>query len=549
MNIDITKLQRNYKENPIIKGKEKPLKSDLFYLYEDCRMSCVRIGKYFNVSEGCIRKWLKFYNIQFKSRKEIYERTACSNLTEYGVKNQFEREEVKNKSKNTWKNKLGVDHPQKSKQIRFKTEKTCIDRFGGVAPACNKEVVGKAIKTNISKRGVKWTTQDKTVRQKQIETLSKNYGDGEIITSPFCNSEIREKSSKTMVSRYGVKSGTQIHISKETLEIINNKELFTDFINKQEIKNATYIALQLGIDATGLMRDHIIPMGLEHLIDKNTNTSSYEKLISQLYDGYFVKNKVILKPQEIDLYNEQRKLGIEFNGNYWHGEGKRENDYHQKKSLNALDKGIFLFHIWEHEWLNIRQNPILQSMINNLLGINKNKIFARKCVVKEIDGKTKTNFLNENHVQGTDPIVVSVKYGLYFNGDLVSVMTFCKPKFNKVYQWELSRFCSKMGYNVVGGADKLFKSFLRDKNPDSIVSYSDIAKTRGGLYKKLGFKETDITKPSYIWTNGRDIISKFKVRKTGLLKNTDETERQFMESKKYFRLFNCGTKRWVWVRA
>jgi len=549
MNIDMTKLNRNYKDNPILKGKEKPLRLDLVYLYEDYNMSCIEIGKYFGVSEACIRKWLKFYNIKTKSRKEIYERTSIRNLTEYGVKNQFEREEIKNKSKNTWKNKLGVDHPQKSKEIRLKTEKTCIDRFGGVAPACNKEVVSKAIKTNINQRGVKWTTQDKTVRQKQIETLSNKYGDGKIINSPFCNREIREKSNATMVNKYGVKSGTQIHISKETLEIVNNKELLTDFINKQEIKNATYIALQLGIDATGLIQDHIIPMGLENLIDKNTNTSSYEKLISRIYDGYFVKNKVILKPQEIDLYNEERKFGIEFNGNYWHGEGKREKDYHQKKSLSALDKGIFLFHIWEYEWLDTRQNPILKSMISNLLGLNKNKIYARKCKIQEIDGKTKTDFLNKNHIQGTDPIVVSVKYGLFYNSELVAVMTFCRPKFNKVCQWELSRFCSKAGTNIVGGAGKLFKYFLKNKNPNSIVSYSDIAKTRGGLYKKLGFKEMGITNPSYIWTNSHDIISKFKVRKNGLLKDTEQTEREFMESKGYFRLFNCGTKRWIWNRT
>lgn len=60
-------------------------------------------------------------------------------------------------------------------------------------------------------------------------------------------------------------------------------------------------------------------------------------------------------------------------------------------------------------------------------------------------------------MQGEDKS--SVKLGLEYNDDIVAIMTFAKSRFNKGYNWELTRFCVKGGISVVGGFSRLLKAF------------------------------------------------------------------------------------------
>jgi hypothetical protein len=66
-------------------------------------------------------------------------------------------------------------------------------------------------------------------------------------------------------------------------------------------------------------------------------------------------------------------------------------------------------------------------------------------------------------------------------------MTFSKPRFNRNYKYELVRFASKLGTQVIGGASKLLKYFEINYNPKSIISYADRRYSNGKLYYALGF--------------------------------------------------------------
>ena len=219
-------------------------------------------------------------------------------------------------------------------------------------------------------------------------------------------------------------------------------------------------------------------------------------------------------------------------------------NYHQNKSLLAESKDIFLYHIFEYEWNSAKEKILNQ--LNNLINLNQNKIYARNCVIKEVDNKEKSNFLELNHMQGND--VSSIKIGLYYNDELVSLMTFVKPRFNKKYQWELSRFCSKAGCNVIGGASKLWNYFIKKYNPKSIISYSNIAHTRGNLYKILGFKLNKISSPNYIWFKNGIIKPRYQCQKHKLLEQgyTGNSESTIMHNLGYYRIYDCGNKVWKW---
>lgn len=76
-------------------------------------------------------------------------------------------------------------------------------------------------------------------------------------------------------------------------------------------------------------------------------------------------------------------------------------------------------------------------------------------------------------------------------------MTFGKCRFDKKHEWEMLRFCCKLGHHVIGGAGKLLKHFERQYAPKSIVSYADRRWSQGKLYEALGFKLDHASAPNY----------------------------------------------------
>ena len=117
--------------------------------------------------------------------------------------------------------------------------------------------------------------------------------------------------------------------------------------------------------------------------------------------------------------------------------------------------GIFLFHIFGYDLAHKPQ--VVESMIRNLLHKNTERIFARKCDIRCVSGEDAYTFISANHRQ---PGVHSkVRLGLYYNNELVSIMTFGKMRHTLGSNsedlsdcWELVRFCNKLNTSVVGGA-------------------------------------------------------------------------------------------------
>jgi len=243
------------------------------------------------------------------------------------------------------------------------------------------------------------------------------------------------------------------------------------------------------------------------------------------------------------------KLGIEYDGIYWHSElsGKPKN-YHITKTEEASKKGIELLHIWDWEWLNKKE--IVKGII--LSKIHKNKfIYAGKCEIREISNIVKSEFITDNHIQGDDKS--SIRIGLYYNDELVSVMTFSKSRFDKKYQYELSRLCTKIGISVIGGASKLFTYFIRTYSPRSIVSYCDRRYFTGKSYSKMGMSLNAITPISYhYFHNNKGIplnrlqFQKHKLKDKLSTFDPSLTEWENMQLNGYNRIWDCGMLKYTW---
>lgn len=267
------------------------------------------------------------------------------------------------------------------------------------------------------------------------------------------------------------------------------------------------------------------------------------------------RNKDIIPPFEIDIYLPDYNIGIEYNGVIWHSEkfGK-DKYYHLKKTEECQKKGIKLIQIFEDEYNEHKE--IVFEKIRHLLGKdnNKEKVYARKCTVKEINKTESETFLNTNHIQGFAPSTIYL--GCYYNDALVAVMTF-KKEIRISNKWELNRFATDISKHCIGIGGKMFSYFVKNYNPDYVKSFADRRWTLNNdnnLYTKLGFKLDEILKPDYSYVTSKSKREhKFNFRKKLMIKRypeynltNDMTEEQMTKIIGVYKTWDCGKYKYVW---
>lgn len=271
--------------------------------------------------------------------------------------------------------------------------------------------------------------------------------------------------------------------------------------------------------------------------------------IRSVYDGEVIQSdkSVFGNGFEIDILLPDLNLGIEYNGLYWHSELQgKSNWYHRTKYEKANDVGIHLIQIFEDEWLH--KKDIVKERLLAKIG-KLNRTFARKCSIKQLNSREANEFLKRTHIQGVG--YGSISYGLYYNEKLVAVMKFSKLNKAKGFVgihdnvYELNRYAS-YGH-IVGGASKLFSHFIRDYNPMSVVSYSDLRWNTGKVYEAIGMKYAGNTTPGYWYIQGTSRIHRFSLRKN---KEDDQslTEWENRKLQGWNRIWDCGHAKYVWTK-
>jgi len=279
----------------------------------------------------------------------------------------------------------------------------------------------------------------------------------------------------------------------------------------------------------------------------NVEKDFLEFIKNEYNKDIIVNDKNIIKPYELDIYLPDLKLAFEFNGLYWHSEKFLEKNYHLNKTNFCENKGIHLVQIYEDDW--IYKQEIVKSRTINLLSKSK-KIPARKCEVREVSFLDAKHFLEKNHIQGN--CISKIRIGLYYKNNLVSLMTFGNLRKNLGYKsqegfFELLRFCNLINHSVIGGANKLFISFLKRTKSKKIISYADRSWTYNNgktLYDNLGFKFVAVTNPNYYYINKGVRENRFKFRKNILVQedfDNNKTEHEIMSEKGFLRIYDSGS--------
>ena len=107
--------------------------------------------------------------------------------------------------------------------------------------------------------------------------------------------------------------------------------------------------------------------------------------------------------------------------------------------------------------------------------------------------------------------------------------------------------------NVFGGASRLFKRFVNDHPEiDSIVSFADRRWSgMSAFYPKLGFVEDGVTRPSYYYVIANHRHNRLEYTKGKLVAagfDPSMSEHDIMLSRKIYRIYDCGNRRFVWTR-
>jgi hypothetical protein len=183
-------------------------------------------------------------------------------------------------------------------------------------------------------------------------------------------------------------------------------------------------------------------------------------------------------------------------------------------SAAAVTPNHKIIHLHQDVWT--QKKDIVKCRLLAQLGQSK-RIFARKTVSRRINATYAMEFLDHHHLWGATR--AKYYYGLFVvpkpnkkdsdkdttaaadeEEELVAVATFSTRR--KIVRdgvphrsHELLRFCAKRDSNVVGGISKLIKIFVREVQPDDIVTVVDRDWGGGSGWHGIGFETVQVHAP------------------------------------------------------
>jgi len=455
---------------------------------------------------------------------------------------------IAEKRKQTCLKKYGVTSTLKLDYVREKT----------IESIKSKEVIEKRKKTNQEKYGVDNPFQSKEIQDKIKKTNLEKYGNENIYASDYGKQKIKE----TNLKRYGCENGGASKQAQQKIKETRNKKAIqfckennctplTELDVDYSVKDSIFHSKLLLFNDRYYVRNEDIDEILNHAPKSNGQSvveNNIANFINNIYEGQIIRNtRSIIKPKELDIYIPDKNLAIEVDGIWFHSTNNfTPKDYHLSKTLACANLGIRLIHINDWEWEN-RQN-ICKSIISSALGIYDTRLYARQCVIKEVNQNDCDNFLNINHIQGK--IKATYRLGLYYNNELVQLICLGKSRFKKD-EIELLRMCTKLNTQVIGGFSKL----LTHQPYKEFISYIDRSKFTGQGYTEIGFTIISSTGPSYKYYKNGIELNRIATQKHRLAKllgndyNPTETEVQNMIRCNWLQVFDCGTIKVKYIRS
>src|ERR1035437_974719 len=462
----------------------------------------------------------------------VKQKRKNTNLIAYGVENTSQLPCTREKFYKTMNERYGVMHALQNSEFSKKS----VDSFKKNDITLIKE---KKETTNLERYGFRHASQNEKIKEKRVNTTLERYG----VDTLLRNRDVIDKTTKNRRNSYMQNIETRIN---------DVEPLFDCFIGVNNNGNRIlypWRCLKCNNPFQGHLDDGQNPRcPVCYPLDISKGQFQVQEYLKSLNIDISSNNKILISPLELDVVSDMHKIAIEYNGLYYHHDKKVDKNYHLNKTLLCKNIGYRLIHIFEGEWLNKR--TIIESRIKSVFGLNE-KIFARKTTISKLSHKETKNFLEKNHLQGMCPS--SINLGLIHANELIAVMTFGKSRFDKNFDFELLRYASALGINVVGGASKLLSNFKKTHPIGSIISYSDNRWNTGNLYKNIGFQYSHTSPPNQYWSLdrinllGRQNFQKHKLKEKLKIFDNNMYAQDNMYNNGYLRIWDCGNDVFTYV--
>lgn len=464
--------------------------------------------------------------------------------------------EIQEKMQRTMTSKHGVDNPSQNLDMIKKRNATLMKRYGALVSPRTREAARtravnmhtKALKTIKDKYGVDNVSQIPGVQDKKVATMQKNYGVSHASQIPH----VQETKLHNRINRYkDLSSGVASILSWDAADE-HLKNLYQNPNPRVQFKcDACGLQDELAMETfrwrTQMAGTPCVKCSGIH--KGSLQEGQIKSYLESLGISFISNDRKQLHPHELDVYIPNHNLAIEYCGLYWHSElqGSTKNR-HLDKMKACAQKGIRLITIFEDEW--IHKPEVVKARIKNMLQMNSMRMGARMFTCKQVPATTANAFCAQYHIQGVGK--TNHAYGLYYADELKAVMTFSKLSVAKGAKsesnvWELNRFCVQPDLTISGGANKLFRAFLKDQMPTQVISYSDRRWNTGHVYAQLGFEKSHDTPVNYWYI---DFKSMERIHRFGLRKSsTDDPMLTEWENRKlqgWNRIWDCGSTKWTW---
>lgn len=478
--------------------------------------------------------------------------TVRKNMEKYGVAHPMQSKEVQSHHKQAMLEKYGVESPLQSAEIKQKAIDSNFQKFGTAWALGNKDIHDKAKTTMTERYGAPTTLQSKILRDKVKQTTINRYG----VDNPSKSQQVQDKMRETFNRIYGVDNPAkvpEIHAKLEATRISNNGAYFTqDMLDKAK---ETWLA-KYGVDNPSKspeiqqkIKDSMVEKyGVEYgtllsSANKHTISESNRAFKQALHElGVEAEFEFALGPYRYDLHIIDTNILIEIDptythnaiGNHWTDKGL-DTLYHINKSKNAKEYGYRCIHVFD--WDNL----------DNIIAMlqPKTKVNARDCRVYKLNMGCVNEFLDVHHLQGRVR-GQTLALGLVKDGQLLQVMTFGQPRYDKSYDYELLRLCTRSDTVVIGGAQRLFKFATNLYELDNIISYCDLSKFTGDIYNRLGMTLIRTTAPQEVWSKGDKKITANLLRQRGYDQlfgtnyGRDKSNEVLMVENGWLPVYDCG---------
>jgi hypothetical protein len=492
--------------------------------------------------------------------KKVRKKAEETNLKKYGVKHAASNPKIrskisktkktefsKNKTKQTNLQKYGVENVFQNPEIKNKIAATNKKRYGYKSPIQNQSIMDKIQKTNLNKFGFINPMQNDVVKEKAVATSMDRYNK----PNPMQNAKIAKQTSISLKTT--IKNNVSGNYN--LINLLRGKS-FWSMLKKEDItllEICDYFNINYGSLTAHLVQDEF--KNKYYSIYSFPTQQKQKELINcikkmGIRDNQIIINtRKVISPLELDIYIPHLNVAIEFNGSYWHSEAILSSiearNKHIHKTKLCRDKGIFLLHIFENNWHQKKQQ--LLNYIKSKLGLNQNRIAARKCTIDHTNAK---DFIDTNHIQGYGRGTIKY-FNLRYDGKIIGSMTASLHHRQKDANVILNRLCFCSDTTIQGGGRRLFKYFelwAREQNYKNIISWSDNSWTDGNIYPILGFKKEHAYGPDYFYWDikSKKYFSKQSKQKSKIGCPKDMTEHEYCMQMGLYRIWDCGKIRWIY---